>query len=213
MKKAILLFGLCALSPLASAGDWLFSGYTTIGDIEANGSNINASLEGYYHHQNKLGRLTFMGEIDGAHIGEVDAKTAPFQVTQFGVIQRFAIGEQAAISLGYQNLFGFGESLENRPSIALQYGFQNGVYLSHRTRYHHADYEKLSSTTRFDNVIGYHFKGIDTYLQHIHFSTEDRNDFQLRITKLSETFSPFIELRTQQDREYNALVLGVNLSI
>ncbi|MGR5244432.1 hypothetical protein ACP3VU_06630 [Vibrio sp. PNB23_22_6] len=213
MNKFVFLASVWVLSTSVQADNWRFSGYTTFGDIEANGSDITASLEGYYHSQNRLGRLTLMGEIDSARIGNVQADTTPFQVTQFGVAQRFPLGEQAAITLGYQNLFGFGESLENRPSIALQYVFQNGMYLSHRTRYHHTDYKLLNSTTRLDNVIGYQFNGYDAYFQHIHFTTEERDDFQLRLTKLNETFSPFVELRTQQDREYSAFVVGVNLNI
>ncbi|WP_146491792.1 hypothetical protein [Vibrio sp. T20] len=213
MRKYVLSVTLYLMSHAAVANSWLFSGYAKFGDMEANGSNVTTSLEGYHYSQNTLGRLMLMGEIDSANVGEVDQNTPPFQVTQFGAIQRIAIGQQAAISFGYQNLFGLGESLENRPSIALQYGFKNGLYLSHRTRYHHADFDALSSTTRLDNVIGYAFNGFDTYLQHIYFSNENRNDFQWRVTKQAETFSPFVEIRTQQDRDYYAWVVGVNLSI
>ncbi len=181
--------------------------------MKENTSSVTASLEGYHHRSNRFGRLTLMGEIDGANIGKVEGGVyAPAQVSQFGVSQLFPIGEQAAVILGYQNLFGFGESLENRPSVAAHYGFKNGLYLSHRTRYHHGDYVD-SNTTRFDNVVGYKFNGYDTYVQHIHFTTGSKDDFQWRVVKQNDTFSPFVELRTQNDRDSSALVVGVNLSI
>ncbi|WP_428772202.1 oligogalacturonate-specific porin KdgM family protein [Vibrio sp.] len=208
MKKVIAL---SAVSLAFASSAMASSSYVT-GNIQFhNETNPKATSTLEAGHTFDSG-TTLLTEFDGIGLGEytqngeaVRGETSAVGVT-LGVEQAFSINDNLWVAAGYHHLMRNGKAWQYRPLVKVGYNFDNGLYISNRTRLHYDAEDGATKndlvTTRFDNAIGYQF--VDQPLNLKYNNVYQRNDnrantmdHELRATWTREGVQPYFELRSQ----------------
>ena len=216
MKKLIALTALAALS---TSGAFAGSSYVT-GNVQLHNESANeitSTLEA--GHTFDTG-TTLLVEFDGINLGEYrDASGKADPAITLGAEHALNINQNLWVAAGYHHLLQNGEAIQYRPLIKVGYNFDNGVYVSNRTRFHFDAESKDLATTRFDNAIGYNLTEVPLGVKYNNvFQANDGKantmDHELRATWTRTGVQPYFELRSQGhggDSKVNtALVFGAS---
>lgn len=208
MKKLLTLSAITlAFASTAYAGSSYVTGNVQF-HTEAN-PDVTSTLEA--GHTFDTG-TTLLVEFDGIGLGEYKVNdesvrsTAPAVGVTLGAEQAYSINDNLWVAAGYHHLMRNGEAWQYRPLVKIGYNFDNGLYISNRTRFHFnaEDGETKNDlvTTRFDNAIGYQLTDHDINLKYnnVYQSNDNANntmDHELRATWTRQGVQPYFELRSQ----------------
>jgi len=200
MKKLALTL-LCAsiAAPAFAAGSYVTG--NIIGNTE---NDTSYTLEA--GHTFSAG-TTLLVEVAGSLHDGVRTVTD----TTFGIEQMAYTNGGLWTAVGYHNLSidgsGASDEGQHRPLVKIGYNFDNGVFISNRTRFHYDINASDWAQVRYDNAIGYNMdNGIQLklnviYSQDIVTSGDTSSyDTEWRITKndfMETGIAPYFELRVQ----------------
>ena len=133
--------------------------------------------------------------------------------TTFGIEQMAYTNGGLWTAVGYHNLSIDGsatndtDSGQHRPLVKIGYNFDNGVFVSNRTRFHYDIQASDWAQIRYDNAVGYNMdNGIQLKLNVVYNQditsgdTRDSYNTEWRVTKndfMGTGIAPYFELRDE----------------
>jgi hypothetical protein len=207
MKKVLALTALAVASTSAFAGSSYVTGNVQF-HTETN-PNATSTLEAGHTFDTNT---TLLVEFDGIGLGTyeqggVDVRNvAPAVGVTLGAEQSYSINDNLWVAAGYHHLMRNGDAWQYRPLVKIGYNFDNGLYISNRTRFHFdaesGETKNELVTTRFDNAIGYQMSDMPVNFKYnnVYQSNENANntmDHELRATWTRTGVQPYFELRSQ----------------
>ena len=205
MKKLALTL-LCAsiAAPAFAAGSYVTG--NVIGNTE---NDTSYTLEA--GHTFSTG-TTLLVEVAGSLHEGVRSVTD----TTFGIEQMAYTNGGLWTAVGYHDVSLDGSATDDegqrRPLVKIGYNFDNGLFVSNRTRFHYNVGTSEWKEVRYDNAIGFNMdNGIQLKLNLVNVQNLDDNqsssyDTEWRITKndfMDTGIAPYFELRVQNMAEAN----------